>query len=128
MEFKPHQFLLIFIIFIGLLGVLGKFYLDIDVRYGNDADNTVAKLYTGGNYSEYRTQVNAIDPSAEGEGFLAQFKLGKSTLTAVKATFSQSETFVEEAGGVIGINVDITTLIIIVISVLAVFGILYLII
>lgn len=128
MELKPHQFILIFIIFIGLLGVFGKFFLDIDIEYGNKADDTVSKLYTGGNYSEYETQVKAIDPSADGEGFLAQFKLGKSIFTGIKATFSQSKTFMETIGTTLELDVELTTLLIIVISILAIFGIIYLII
>lgn len=127
MEFKPHQFILIFIIFIGLLGFFGKFYLDIDIENENQADDTVAKIYTGGNYSEYENQVKAIDPSADGEGFLAQFKLGKSIFTGTKATFTQSKTFVSTIGDVIGVDVELTILLIVVISVLALFGIIYLI-
>jgi len=128
MEFKPHQFILIFIMFIGLLGIFGRFYLDIDVNYGNKADDTVSRIYTGGNYSEYENQVKAIDPSADGEGFLAQFKLGKAVFTGLKGTFDQSKTFIVDIGKVLGVNIDITSLLIIVICVLAIFGIIYLII
>ena len=125
---KPHQFVLMIVVFIGLLGYLGGVILGGANEYGLTPSDNFTEMLTGGNYSEYKDKVEQLQISAEDDGFLAQFKLGKSVLNIVTSSFGQVTALITNIATYLQIPYELTALVIVVIIIASIFGGIYLII
>lgn len=125
---KPHQFILMIVVFIGLLGYLGGIIIAGADEYGLEPSDEFTEILTGGNYSEYKEKVEQLQIDAEDDGFLAQFKLGKSVVNVVTSSFGQMTALITNVSTYLQIPFELTTLLIVIIIIVAIFGGIYLII
>lgn len=125
---KPHQFVLMIVVFIGLLGYLGNIIIGGANEYGLIPSDEFTEMLTGGNYSEYQEKVEQLQISAEDDGFLAQFKLGKSVLNIVTSSFGQMTALITNISTYLQIPFELTALVIVIIIIVAIFGGIYIII
>ena len=125
---KPHEFVLMIVVFIGILGYLGSIIIGGANQYGLEPSPEFTEMLTGGNYSEYKEKVEQLQISAEDDGFLAQFKLGKSVLNIVTSSFGQMTALITNLSTYLQIPFELVALAIVVIIILAIFGGVYIII
>ena len=125
---KPHQFILMIVVFIGILGYLGNAIIGGANKYGLEPSDEFTEMLTGGNYSEYKEKVEQLQISAEDDGFLAQFKLGKSVLNIVTSSFGQVTALITNLSTYLQIPYELTALLIVIIIIVAIFGGIYIII
>lgn len=125
---RPHQYILTFIVLIGLLSVVGGMIIKGSTNYDITPSDEFVEITTGSNYSEYQDRIEEIKVSVEDDGFLAQFKLARAVYNAASSTFTQSEAIISNIATFIGIPYEIFAIGILIVIIMAVFGLFYLII
>lgn len=125
---KPNQFILAIIIFLGVLSFIGSIILSGAENYDVIPSDQFTKTLTGNNYTEYQKKVEEIQVTAEDDGFLAQFKLGKAVYNVVTSSFGQASALLTTMSDYLELPAELVALLIVIVVISAIFGGLYLII
>lgn len=119
---KPNQLILGIILFLGVLSFIGSMILGGADNYNVTPSDSFTETLTGNNYSEYQQKVEEIQVSAEDDGFLAQFKLGKAVYNVVTSSFSQIGALVTNISDFVQLPAELVALIIAILVISAIFG------
>lgn len=125
---KPDQFIIGIILFLGLLSFIGGIVITGSSNYDVTPSNEFTQTLTGNNYTEYQEKVEEIQVSAEDDGYLAQFKLGKAVYNVVTSSLGQMGALVTNTFDFIEIDAQLVGLLIVIIAIAVIFGGLYIII
>lgn len=125
---KPDKFVLSIVVFLGLLAFIGGIVISGSTNYDVTPSDPFVQTLTGNNYSEYQQKIEEIKVTAEDDGVLAQFKLGKAVYNVVTSSLGQVGALVTNIFDFIEIPNELVGLIIVVIAIAVIFGGLYLII
>lgn len=119
---KPNQLILGIIIFLGVLSFIGSMVLSGTNNYDVTPSDSFTETLTGNNYSEYKEKVEEIQVSAEDDGFLAQFKLGKAVYNVVTSSLGQVGALISNIADFVQLPTELVALIIVIIVISAIFG------
>lgn len=125
---KPDKFVLSIVVFLGLLAFIGGIVISGSTNYDVTPSDQFTQTLTGNNYSEYQQKIEEIKVTAEDDGVLAQFKLGKAVYNVVTSSLGQVGALVTNIFDFIELPNELVGLLIVIIAIVVIFGGLYLII
>lgn len=125
---KPDKFVMSIIVFLGLLAFIGGIVISGSTNYDVTPSDQFTQTLTGNNYSEYQQKIEEIKVTAEDDGVLAQFKLGKAVYNVVTSSLGQVGALVTNIFDFIELPNELVGLLIVIIAIAVIFGGLYLII
>lgn len=119
---KPNKIILGIILFLGVFSFIGFFILDGATTHGVVTSDEFSNAMTGDDYSEFSKKVEDLKVSAEDDGALAIYKIGKAVYSVITSSLSQITSIINNMLGFIEIPVELVTLFITLIIVAAIFG------
>ena len=127
---KPDKVILFCVLLIGIISIFGSIVLSGTSEETIQPSNNFTNILKGEDYDEYNKNVQKLrDAGGDGDdGFLAQFKLANAVYSAMKSLIPQSEALISSIGSFMGISEEVTSLIVITVIIVIVFGGIYLII